>query len=355
MRITMKDIAVQANVSLQVVSRALSDSTACRISAGKREEIKRIARELGFKPNYAALQLRGKKTKTVAIMNSMPKMNYDENILKLIMLLISGFNEVGYSAYCDTFTDDPARNLENVRTLIQRGVEHFVFLGCPFGHTEIAAELESYKISFISTSRGFKRWAARDVIRGAEAIFRHRISVVGENFRLICHRSEANEANERIHALRNIFPELSSEQIIDRFVFCAEDIVFAESDYEHAAYAIGSEATRQLLEREPNIGALCYMTDIMAVSGGRYLLKQGNEKWRHIMLSGFDNNKACVLNFPLPVTSVSYDQKEMSDLLIRHALTDEPCEIFQNPILHLRTQAENRDDYPQWTETIIEI
>lgn len=47
--ITMKDIARDLGVSVATVSRALKDSP--RISAEKREEIKRYAREHNFFPN----------------------------------------------------------------------------------------------------------------------------------------------------------------------------------------------------------------------------------------------------------------------------------------------------------------
>ena len=57
--LTMKDIARELGVSIATVSRALKDSP--RISAEKREEIKKYAREHKFLPNMIAKTLRRSK------------------------------------------------------------------------------------------------------------------------------------------------------------------------------------------------------------------------------------------------------------------------------------------------------
>ena len=63
--ITMKDIARDLGVSVATVSRALKDSP--RISAEKREEIKRYAREHYFSPNTIAESLRKSKVQPIKV------------------------------------------------------------------------------------------------------------------------------------------------------------------------------------------------------------------------------------------------------------------------------------------------
>ena len=63
--VTMKDIARELGVSVATVSRALKDSP--RISAEKREEIKRYAREHNFTPNLIAEALRKSKVQPLKI------------------------------------------------------------------------------------------------------------------------------------------------------------------------------------------------------------------------------------------------------------------------------------------------
>ena len=63
--VTMKDIARELGVSVATVSRALKDSP--RISAEKRDEIKRYAREHNFTPNLIAEALRKSKVQPLKI------------------------------------------------------------------------------------------------------------------------------------------------------------------------------------------------------------------------------------------------------------------------------------------------
>jgi Transcriptional regulators len=63
--VTMKDIARELGVSVATVSRALKDSP--RISAEKRDEIKRYAREHNFTPNIIAEALRKSKVQSLKV------------------------------------------------------------------------------------------------------------------------------------------------------------------------------------------------------------------------------------------------------------------------------------------------
>ena len=65
MAVTIKDIAKQAGVSYSTVSRALND-----VGAGKsesRQKILNIARQLGYVPNQAAINLKRSKSHTIGL------------------------------------------------------------------------------------------------------------------------------------------------------------------------------------------------------------------------------------------------------------------------------------------------
>ena len=64
--VTIDDVAKAAGVHAATVSRALR-GVAGKVSAGKRAEIQRIARELGYQPNFVAASLRTKQTHLAAI------------------------------------------------------------------------------------------------------------------------------------------------------------------------------------------------------------------------------------------------------------------------------------------------
>lgn len=64
-RLTIKDIAYHFSVSISTVSKALNDSY--EISASTKEKIQKFAKENNYKPNFNALSLKNRKTKTIGI------------------------------------------------------------------------------------------------------------------------------------------------------------------------------------------------------------------------------------------------------------------------------------------------
>ncbi len=350
----LKQIAEKSGVSVATVSQILNNRSQNYSSEETKHRVRRVAKELGYQPNFGYKLMQGQKTQTVAILNSMPEMKFEEYVLKLIMLLIVKFDRLGYSAYCNTFTEDPAKNLETVRTLINRGVEHFVFLGCPFGHAEITAELEKRDLPVIASTDSFKRYIKKDSLGGAHALFSHHIKQVGENFKLICQKKEITKTNDRISALLKIFPQFTEKEMIGRFVFLSDDIDFDVADYTQEAYAVAGKATAKLLEAHPDIKAIFYINDTLAVGGGRYILGSGKEEFRKILLTGFNNNENILRNFPLPISSVSFDMLELSELLIQNVLHHKPCRLEMPPTLHIRETCEQQV-FPQWTERTVKI
>lgn len=65
MNITIKDIAVVAGVSYSTVSKALNDSPL--VKPDTKTKIMKIAKELGYKPNFAAQSLVSKQTKVIGL------------------------------------------------------------------------------------------------------------------------------------------------------------------------------------------------------------------------------------------------------------------------------------------------
>ena len=64
-RLTIKDIAKEFNVSISTVSKALNNSY--EISTSTKEKIQKFAKENNYKPNFNALSLKNRETKTIGI------------------------------------------------------------------------------------------------------------------------------------------------------------------------------------------------------------------------------------------------------------------------------------------------
>ena len=64
-KLTIKDIANHFGVSISTVSKALNDSY--EISVSTKEKIQKFAKEKNYKPNFNALSLKNRKTKTIGV------------------------------------------------------------------------------------------------------------------------------------------------------------------------------------------------------------------------------------------------------------------------------------------------
>lgn len=64
-KLTIKDIAREFNVSISTVSKALNDSY--EISETTKEKIQKYAKENNYKPNFNALSLKNRSTKTIGV------------------------------------------------------------------------------------------------------------------------------------------------------------------------------------------------------------------------------------------------------------------------------------------------
>lgn len=65
MRVTIKEVAKEAGVSLSTVSRVLHDNP--KITDKTKENVNRVIKKLGYHPNIMASSLAGKSTKTIGI------------------------------------------------------------------------------------------------------------------------------------------------------------------------------------------------------------------------------------------------------------------------------------------------
>ncbi|WP_077624565.1 LacI family DNA-binding transcriptional regulator [Sediminibacillus massiliensis] len=65
MNVTIKDIAAAAGVSYSTVSKALNDSPL--VKPDTKNKIVKLAKELGYRPNFAAQRLVSKQTKTIGL------------------------------------------------------------------------------------------------------------------------------------------------------------------------------------------------------------------------------------------------------------------------------------------------
>jgi transcriptional regulator, LacI family len=120
-RLTIKDIAKEFNVSISTVSKALNDSY--EISVSTKEKIQKYAKDQNYKPNFNAISLKNRKTKTIGII--IPSMlNY------FFAQVFNGVekvaNERGYKIISCISNESYQKEVETIETLSNGSIDGFI-------------------------------------------------------------------------------------------------------------------------------------------------------------------------------------------------------------------------------------
>ena len=137
-KLTIKDIAKELGVSISTVSKALNDSH--EIAEHTKNKIKAYAKENNYKPNFNALSLKNKKTKTIAVL--IP------NMLKYIYAQIfngieSVANELGYKIITCVSNEKLEKEIEILEMLSNGSIDGFLI--APTIETTVKKKSQHFK------------------------------------------------------------------------------------------------------------------------------------------------------------------------------------------------------------------
>lgn len=142
MSVTLKDIAKAAGVHQTVVSVVLNNKKYTRVSPERREYIRRIAEEMGYRPNLQAVSLRRRKKAMVGVFLPLWR---DVLLLEQIKGLADGSNryDIPLTYYFGMTADSYCRFIDSMTLFHHTGIISYV----PFWDREyekILSKLEEY-------------------------------------------------------------------------------------------------------------------------------------------------------------------------------------------------------------------
>ena len=314
MPVTIKSIAAEAGVSHQAVSAVLNGKNNCRVSPQRREQILAIARNRGYRTNFGYKLMRGQTTRTVAIVSATRQLESDNHIKQLILKLLQLLNLQGYSTYfSNSMTKEETENIRQIRELINRGAEHFIFIGSPIGHEAIQEELINSNRTYIGWNSFFDRDLHTNSQEASIVLFRFLTQKSGEFPTLIYPGSKSNSSN-RILAFRKAAEEIMQEDG-DRYIVEIPAVEWNESDFNHTAFNHGYQATAEIFARKKRPRAIAYYTDNYALGGAFWCQQNNIQVGKDIFLSGFNNIDAVRFN-ALPIASAAHPVNESIDILL---------------------------------------
>ena len=342
MAVTIKDIAKEAGVSFQAVSAVLNDTPGIRVSAEKREQILEIVKRLGYRRNFGYNLMHNKPTNTAAIIISTPFMAQEERNRTLSLQLMERFNDMQIATYFfDRMTKSPEQNLKHIRELIGRGVEAFIFIGCPIGHLEIQKELKKFHRTMVSFDGiGFDRNLQHDAHSARKKIISVLREKVGEKFKVLL--QEGSRSPFFPNALQELYPDLDIEDIWQQKVIYMPRISW-EGDLAAMQFTNAYTAVEKLLKTAPEIRGFCFSNDAQALGAAAYLTTHGFTVGKDVFVAGF-NADLSVRMQTNPIITAALPYSKVVDILIRESYSNEKfSDVIKWEVIQGNTMLRNMD------------
>lgn len=325
--ISIYDIARSLNVSASTVSRALQDHP--RISAEVRKLVQRKAREMNYKPNRMAVNLKLGKSNTIGVI--VPNINRN-----FFSSVIDGIEEEAYREGYDVLICQSQESYEKEKKIVSSlaqgrvdGVIASIASGThDFSHYNV---LEGDGIPLVLFDRVSDEVKAGKVTvddyRGAYMVVEH---LLGQGKKRIFHFAGLQHVSvwkNRCEGYR--------DAMIAHGVVPGEDWIFeGETSQEE-----GRMAARRIMQLEEKPDAVFCTSDFVALGMMLELLKSGVRVPEDIAICGFANEPIDVLVTP-SLSSVDQFSKRMGQsaarMLLERINGGEPADIVVEPELIIR-------------------
>ncbi len=184
--VTMKEIAELAGVSRPAVSAVLNDrrDSSIKVSKEKREKILELARNLKYRPNFSAVQLTGKRDRSIGIITGCYQTGLSSEFNHQLSIKLRLEN---YQAYFVGVTD-PKHELDTINDFISRGMS-----GIISDYTLNNIRQKDYPIPMVCVSEMVEdRDIAVNLERGFYGLTRHLIAHGHRRMVFVCSQLRYN-------------------------------------------------------------------------------------------------------------------------------------------------------------------
>jgi LacI family transcriptional regulator len=304
MKVTIYDVAREANVSIATVSKVINNTG--RIGEKTKRKVLNVMKKLDYQPNIMASALMGKQTKTIGLL--IPDLA-NPFFSELARRIEDRCHEFGYSlVICST---DYLTEKENkyLALLKRKNVDGFI-LASGFENLAKVEELVSEDFPVAIVARDFPMFSvntvALDDFMGGYLAASHLIDLGHKNISVIARDVWSNR--ERLRGFKQALEENSIE-FNTGFEF-VEDINHVEP---------GRSMTLKYLNSPNPPTAIFACNDLLAIGAIQAVKEQGLSVPGDISVIGFDNTMIATIVEP-PLTTIAQPiqnmGKEVVDLMI---------------------------------------
>lgn len=292
------EIARRAGVSSAAVSRYFNNGY---ISEEKREKIRLVVEETGYRPSLQAQTLRTRKTKLIGVI--LPKIDSAVAIGSMVAGILSVLNEKGYQLLLADTQNNPAKELEYLSVFNEKQVDGVIFIATVFTNAHKKA-LKNMQVPIVLAGQALPGFhcvyhddyhAFYDITRVVLEKGRKRLGFVS-----VFHQDQA-AGLERYRGFCDSMREFGEKNPEDKYVIA--DFTM-ESGYEKAG---------ELLTKSGGLDGIVCATDSIAIGVMQYLKEQGMKIPRDVMVTGHGDSVLSKVITPT-LTTIRYSYEESGRL-----------------------------------------
>lgn len=319
-KITIKDIAIEARVSISTVSFVLNNKgKQMGISSAIIKKVEEIAEKLNYKPNMIASSLRTGKTRSIGLIVEDISNQFFSHLARIIE---DEAKKLGYRVfYCSTGCDDD-RSVELIHSLLQVNVDGFIIT--PTENLEKSIEdLLKIKKPIVLIDRYFPNQNVSHVVmdnyEGAYSATQFLIKKGHRNIAVVNNASGMIQMELREKGYADALKEVGAynENFIIRL------------DYNNSEESKIADLIH-FFENNKEINAVLFLTNYMGLAGLQAFRKMGQRVPEDISVISFDDHDSFRLHTPSisviaqPIEKIA--QKAV-DMLMAQMTNEKPYEI----------------------------
>ena len=297
MKVTIKDVAKEANVATSTVSRVLADSD--KISDKTKERVNAAIKKLNYTPNIIARGLANNKTRILAVILPKEAENIFANpffIQAMKGISICAQKEDYYIMY--GFNQDNDNEMEWLKKFINSNLVDGICLLKVKEHDEVIEYLKEINFPFVVIGRPDNieniLWVDNDNVKAMYDLVNKLISYGHEKIAFIGAKSNLNVSRDRLKGYKKALQD-NNIRIDEKLIYMADD--FDKVD--------GELATIKILKKA-NPTAIVTTDDLLAFGAIEVL----NSKKLDVSVVGFNNIQMSEYQKP-SLTSVDINSEKL--------------------------------------------
>jgi len=297
-KVTIKDIARELNTNYSTVSRALNNHP--RISEETKSAVKLKAKQMGYKPNLLAQQLKSGRSKTIGLI--VPRINrvFFSNVIDGIE---SVAKKNGYNVLICQSYESAEEEYRNIQTLLSNNIAGLIISFTRETYTsEALSSVQKHDIPLVLFDRTLNDSTVNKVINdnyyGAYQLTAH---LLQQGYKKIVHFSGPLHLVSYKERLEGYMDALQDHHIEIDYNLIIENVLTREKGFETA---------KELRESGLAFDAIFSASDFSALGAMLYLKETGKKVPDEVAISGFANEPFTEL---LGITSIEQFSKNIGE------------------------------------------